>query len=346
VNVLFVHRGRDVPSARVRILALLPHLEALGIGCRAVEHPSNARALRALVNARDRPDAFVLQKKLPTPADAWAWRGRRAPLLFDFDDAVMFRQQPRGASFESRTRSRRFGRALRLCDAFVCGNAYLASFARGAGKPVLVAPSAVPLEVPTSRARIAGRPVRVGWLGSPENLPSLAALAPVLRRVAAERDFRLAVVSRQGIDLPGISVEHVPWTLAGQERDLASLDVGLMPLDDSPWSRGKCAYKLLQYMAAGVPVVASPVGMNTEVVADGVNGLLAATPDAWFRALIGLIDDADLAWRLGRAGRETVVARFGYPGVARDWRDFLDALVASETSPLAAPRSAETCGLE
>jgi glycosyltransferase involved in cell wall biosynthesis len=328
VNVLFVHRGADVASARTRILALLPHLEALGVRCRAIEHPQDARALRGLVTAADRPDAFVLQKKLPTPADAWAWRARRVPLLYDFDDAVMFRQRPRGASHESRTRRRRFRRALRICDAFVCGNAYLASFARGSGKPVLVAPTPVPLDVPTTRGRDPHGPVRVGWLGGPENLPSLAALGPVLRRVAAQRSFRLVVISGQTLDLPGVLVEHVPWTLAGQERDLARLDVGLMPLEDTPFARGKCAYKLLQYMASCVPVVASPVGMNTEVVQHGVNGLLAATPDAWCDALVRLIDDADLASRLGCAGRETVTAAYGYPPAAEAWKRFLEEVVA------------------
>lgn len=329
MKVLFLHRGQDVPSARIRILALVPYLEELGVECRVAPHPENAVALRKLLRRSGNPDAFVLQKKLPTLADAWAWRGCGAPLIFDYDDAVMFRQRPRDGSYESGTRRRRFARALGMADAFVCGNAYLASFAsrgRGAAKPLLVAASPVALDLERSAQRTPGAPVRIGWLGSPENLPSLAALAPALRRLAEVRSFRLIVVSAQRPALEDVPVEHVPWTLAAQDREIAAFDVGLMPLEDSAWSRGKCAYKLLQYMAAGVPVVASPVGMNTEVVADGENGLLAGSADEWQRALQRLIDDPGLAERLGRAGRETIEARYGYPAIAAEWKTFLESV--------------------
>lgn len=326
MKVLMLHRGIDVPSARIRMLDLAPHLEALGVECRAVPHPPNARALRALVHTAERPDVFVLQKKLPSPADAWAWRGRPSPLVFDYDDAVMFRQWPRRGSHDSRTRRRRFDRVLRMADAFVCGNAYLASFAEPVAKPVLVAPSPVGLDVPAARGRAPAAPVRLGWLGSPENLPSLASLGPALRALSAERRFELVVVSRERLDLPGVAVRHVPWTLDAQEREIAAFDIGLMPLVDSPFSRGKCAYKLLQYMAAAVPVVASPVGVNAEIVVDGRNGLLAGAEQEWTSALARLIDAPDLAERLGRAGRETAASGYGYPLVASQWKRFLDAL--------------------
>lgn len=328
MRVLFFHR-EGVQSARVRILQLVPHLEALGIGCQVVPHPTSAHALRQSIRSAS-ADVFVLQKKLPTPADAWAWRGCGVPLVFDYDDAIMFRQQPRNGSYESGTRRRRFARVLRMAGAFVVGNAYLGSFAEECRKPILVAPSPVMLDVPLARVRAreneSGEPVRIGWLGSPGNLASLTELAPALRQLARDRRFRLIVVSEARPELPGVPIDHVPWTLEAQEREVAALDVGLMPLADTPWSRGKCSYKLLQYMAAGVPVVASPVGMNREVVSHEENGLLATGAEEWQRALERLIDDVDLAARLGRAGRETVVAGYGYTTIAAQWKSFLEQL--------------------
>ena len=326
MKILFIHREPALASARVRILGLVPHLEMLGVRCETHEHPVSALGLRALLSSRHGADVVVLQKKLPSFADAIAWRASSVPIVFDYDDAILFRQQPRGGSYHSATRERRFARACRLADAFVCGNEYLAGFCRPHGKPVLVAPSPVPLDVPRGIPGRFGDPVRIGWIGSPRNLDALETLASPLRELARRRRIVLVVVSEASFELEGVPTEHVPWELAYQEQVLANLDVGVMPLEDSPWARGKCAYKLLQYMAAELPVVASPVGMNSELVDDGRNGLLAATSDEWGSAVDRLLTDAELAGKLARAGRETVEAGFGYPAQAARWRDFLAGL--------------------
>lgn len=331
MKVLFVHHEPTLASARVRILGLVPHLEELGVSCSTAEHPKSALGLRRLLAGGHGADVVVLQKKAPSGAGGLAWRGCPVPIVFDYDDAIFLRQHPRGGSHDSPTRKRRFDRACRLADAFVCGSSYLASFCRPRAKPVLVAPSPVPLDVPRAVAGRLGDPVRIGWIGSPGNLAALSTLAEPLRQLARQRPIVLVVISESGIDLDGVPTEHVPWQLASQEEALAGLDIGVMPLEDSPWSRGKCAYKLLQYMAAELPVVASPVGMNTEIVLDGRNGLEAATPAEWESALRRLVSEPSLAAKLGRAGRETIEAGFGYPSQAARWRDFLAGLSASTT---------------
>lgn len=336
LKVLFVHQPPELASSRVRVLGLLPHVRDLGVECRAVPYPPGTRALRSLLAGGD-ADAIVIQKKLPSVADSWAWRAATAPIVFDYDDAVMFRQTPRGGSHVSGTRSRRFARACRLATGFTCGNAHLASFCRKTGKPVLVLPSPVPLDVPRARATRDGGPVRIGWLGSRVNLHELESAGPALRNLAGRHEIVVVVISDSPVALDGVPTEHVPWELATQERALADLDVGIMPLVDSPWSRGKCSYKLLQYMAAELPVVASPVGMNAEVVTDGRNGLLAVDDPEWGHALESLIADPTLAAKLARAGRETVEADFGYPAQARRWKDFLDGFVG-RLSPESARR--------
>jgi glycosyltransferase involved in cell wall biosynthesis len=336
MRVLFVQREPSLASARIRIQGLAPYLQELGASCTAAVHPSGPAALRALFSAHRDADVVVLQKKLPTLVDGWAWRTCRAPLVFDYDDAIPFRQEPRGGSYESVTRRRRFDRACALADAFTCGNDYLASLCNAPGKPLLVAPSPVPLDVPRVSSADRPGPSRVGWIGAPGNLDSLRAIAPALREISRRRDLVLVVISETGFDetaseMEGVLVEHVPWALASQERAIADLDVGIMPLDDSPWSRGKCAYKLLQYMAAGLPTVASPVGMNAQVVTHEENGLLAASRDDWVAALEALLSDPTLRARLGMAGRETVERRFSYPHQARRWYDFLEQVAGTDS---------------
>ena len=334
MKVLFVHREPSLASTRVRVLALVPHLQARGLECATARHPGNVLALTGLLSrAAGRADVVVLQKKLPSAGAGLAWRRCAPPLVFDFDDAIWLRQVPRAGSHFSRTRAARFARACRLADAFTCGNEHLAARCGAGGKPLLVAPSPVPLDVSRAVPGSHGGPLRIGWIGSPGNLPELAALAPALRDLATRRRFVLVVISERSLDLAGIDVEHVPWTLASQERALAALDVGLMPLADTPWSRGKCAYKLLQYMAAGLPVVSSPVGMNTRVVRDGENGFLAKDAGEWSRALERLEGDPSLRARLGQAGRRRVEAEFGYAAQAARWQAFLEQVAAGPSRP-------------
>ncbi len=150
----------------------------------------------------------------------------------------------------------------------------------------------------------------------------------------------LVVISERALVLPGVPTEHVRWALESQEQALAGLDVGLMPLADSPWSRGKCAYKLLQYMAAGLPVIASPVGMNRSLIEHGRNGLLAGSDDEWLAALERLLDSPDRAAELAASGRRTACADYAYEGLAEAWQRFREQLLpasGAETRLAAAP---------
>lgn len=307
------------------MVQMVPWLHRLGIDSDILFYPHSLADRLALRRRLHHYDAVILQKKLLTSIDLLLWSRLGRPLIFDFDDAIPFRQKARRGNHRSTVRTRRFARTLRRADGVFAGNRYLAFLCTEVQKPVLVSPSPVPYPV-ASRGERPDNPVAcIGWIGGEGNLASLTAIAPILQRLAERRRFRFTVVSDGRFHLDGVEVVNIPWSQEHQEEEIARFDIGIMPLKEAtPWSRGKCAYKLLQYMAAGIAPVASPVGMNTEVVEDGVNGLLAADPRGWERCLTRLLDDAPLRLRLGAAGQRTVAEGYTYPVIAEQWRNFLD----------------------
>jgi glycosyltransferase involved in cell wall biosynthesis len=327
-----VYEKAHTASTRIRLVQMAPHLEARGIPCRLTPYPRDPRARRALRDAVGAGDVVLIHRARPTAREAHFWRALPAARIYDFDDAVMWgrRRGLRGA-WTRRRRAAGFARALACADAATCGNPFLA--AQCGDLPTAIVPSAVPLDVAHHTPRVTASPFRVGWVGRTTNLRYVrelgAALAELARRVALE----FVCVSDGELSLPGCRVTNVRWTREGEAEAIASFDAGIMPLAlDEPWSRGKCAYKLLQYMAAGVPAVGSDVGMNADLIQPRQNGLLARSPGDWVEALASLANDAALRARLGRAGRETA-RDYGYPAVA----DRLAAFVSRVASGIDAP---------
>ena len=329
MRLLLLPLDPRLASSRLRMVELAPHLEDLGIRCTVEPYPDGWSARRRLLGRGESFDAVVVQKRLPSAFEAHLWRRLGPPLIFDYDDALPFRQRPHRGDYASRSRGRRFARAVRAADALACGSAALADLAPGPAKPHAILPTAVPVDVPQRGEPTPGRPLRLGWIGGRGNLAELDSLAPILADLARRRPLEVVVIA----DAPweagaaaGVPTRQVPWTAEGQARALAELDVGLMPLEDTPWNRGKCAYKLLQYMAAGVPGIGSPVGMNRDLIRHDENGLLASGPGDWRRELGRVLDDGDLRRRLGAAGRATVVEDFAFGAVARRWAAFLETI--------------------
>jgi glycosyltransferase involved in cell wall biosynthesis len=203
-----------------------------------------------------------------------------------------------------------------LAHTVVAGNAYLADYARRAGaKRIEVIPTVIDLgRYRVKDADHIGKQPEVafiiGWIGSPSTARYLRDIAPALAEVCREGRARVRLIGSGQIELPGVPVEVLPWREDTEVDEICGFDVGIMPLPDEPWARGKCGFKLIQYMACGLPVVASPVGVNSEIVEDGVNGFLAQDTLEWVVALERLIAAAELRHRLGAAGRAKVGARY------------------------------------
>jgi len=311
MNVLFLTHDETTPSTRYRVLRLLPHLRDEGIRCeqRALGGglPGRWGAVRAARNF----DAVVLQKRLlPSLWLSLLRRGSRT-LVYDFDDLV-----GRGRERASRGRSRRFAAVVRAADLSIAGNAYLAGEARShGGKSVSVLPTGLePADYPLRRH---GESAVIGWIGGGGNLGYLEAVFPALKIIARARpDVRLRVVSDRFPEAADVPVERRPWLAATEAADLAEMDVGWAPLPDDPWTRGKCGFRILQYMAAGLPVVASPVGVQAELVEEGRTGTLARTEEDWVERTLSLLSDPGRRAELGGEGRRKVERSFASAALA------------------------------
>ena len=193
------------------------------------------------------------------------------------------------------------------------GNAYLADYARNARA---AATEIVPTVVDVDQYRVkvdsdtSAEPV-IGWIGTPGKWREcVEPFLPVFRDVMQTYGARIEAVGVRMTSDEGAGIHFLPWSEEGEVQRIIGMDIGVMPLPDTPWMRGKCGYKLIQYMACGLPVVASPVGVNAEIVEHGVNGFLAENPDDWSRALKALIGNPELRRQMGAAGRKRVEERY------------------------------------
>ncbi|MBI3091845.1 MAG: glycosyltransferase family 4 protein [Candidatus Tectomicrobia bacterium] len=324
----------ESPSSRYRVAYLAPCVEACGWRVALRPAPRGWRQRRRCWADAAAFDVVLVQKKLLQP---WEWRWLRQAcrrLVFDFDDALAFHERSRAAPRLS-LRSWKFHAALRAADLVLAGNSYLAELAAPWARRVVVLPTGVPVEryepkppATTGAAPGASLGLVLGWIGSRSTLGYLEALLPVLEELHRRRpEVRLKVVADAFPQSRSLPIEAVRWCEAQEAAQVASFDIGLMPLPDTPWTRGKCGLKLLQYLAAGVPVVASPVGVNKEIVRPGLNGYLAAQAREWLERLEELARQPALRARLGAWGRKDVEARFSLRRLGKQFADHLEELL-------------------
>ena len=236
----------------------------------------------------------------------------RKPIIYDFDDAIWLPNTSRENRWVAWLKWH--GKVKWICRwsrIVSCGNTYLAAYAREYARDVRVIPTVVDTRHAHNRLKDQrqGRVV-VGWTGSHSTLPYLQPLLPVLQELERELEFETVVIANKD---PQLALQHyrfVPWNKATEIDDLLQLHIGLMPLEDSAWTRGKCGFKAIQYMALGIPALVSPVGVNPQIVTQGEQGFHCVQPADWKRYLRQLIQDADLRSRLGQAGRARVQEKY------------------------------------
>jgi glycosyltransferase involved in cell wall biosynthesis len=328
MKILFLHSGDRVPSARFRALPYARHFRHSGHTVTlAASFPQKydffpgmgfrpSQLLKRLVRwwhlqrcRWGRYDCVVVDREVFDDA-TWDWEAsfRKCVPAFvlDVDDGIFLRHPEK------------FGHLLRMSDLVVAGNSYLAEKIRETNQQTVVVPTCVELaSYPEKAESAAGNaPVVIGWMGTTGNLIYLNVVAEALRNLALRCGFELRVIAAEAgplrqIDLTGVTVTFVPWRGATEVDELRRIDVGLMPLfADDPWNRYKCGLKLIQYMAIGIPGVASPVGVNADIVEHGVDGFLASTTREWEDVLFKLIQQRELRRTVGGRARLKVAEKY------------------------------------
>ncbi len=328
IQALFLTKySREGASSRYRFLQYFPYLESRGIACTfspltdgnylkhlyAMKRGSLLDYAKALVRrltalgTAHTYDVVIIEYEILPYFPPWCemlLKRLGIPVIVNYDDAIFYRYTQNPSGLVRSLLGTKIDTVMRLADLVIAGNGFLADYARNSGAPrVEVIPTVVDLERYPKRPSSANAAFTIGWIGSPSTTKYLIEIAPALEEVCAGGHARLVLIGAGPVELAGVPVETRPWSEANEVADLESCDVGIMPLHNGLWERGKCGLKTIQYMACGLPVVVSPVGVNEELVEDGIDGFFARDTAAWSRALIALRDDRPLGEAMGKAGR-------------------------------------------
>ncbi len=326
--------GPQAASHRVRLSQFQPGLAVTGIDLQIQSLLDNAylqrsfkgrrpslrgllaaygRRLQALHQANRFDLAIVYAELLPF-LPGWLERQlTQIPFLYDCDDAFFLKYRSGRLRLLQPLFGAKADRLMAAAVAVTVGNTWLSAHARRFNNNVTVLPSVVDtnqfLPLPPLPVGRSVKPFTVGWIGSPSTAPYLKLLVQPLQQLACERTVRLLVVGGPAPAIAGVEVIAQPWSLEQEVPLIQQFDVGVMPLPDTPWTRGKCAYKLIQCMACGIPVVASRVGANVDAVPPEC-GFLAESTEQWLEALRRLLADTNLRQQMGSAARLWVEQRY------------------------------------
>jgi len=320
MRIAFLTTRLGKPSYRFRVEQFLPFLENEGVGCDVFVIPRSVFSRRRLFRSLRGYDVVFLQKKLLRLPDRRFIRSAARRLVYDVDDAVMYACKGDRPVLSPRRR-RLFRSTVRMSDAVLAGNDYLCRWAADYGANVVSFRTVVDTERYAMRAPSGRKDMVIGWTGSSSTNRYLEIIAPAVAALAGRHDLTLRVVSDARPDVVArlsekMKVEFIPWTAESETAILHSFDVGLMPLPDNDFTRGKCALKALLYMSCGVPAICSPVGSAARIITDGEDGFLAASPDEWRTKIERLIMDHELRERIAGKARKTVERGYSAAGSA------------------------------
>lgn len=350
MKILFLTSGRQSPSSRFRVHTYLPHLRRLGHRCVVrASHPPQYESYRSLgwrrsvalrrmlrygdlwLGRRGGFDVVYVERELfddDTTDLEERFREACGALVLDLDDAVFLRHPAK------------YDRLTRLADHVIAGNVYLAERLAPLNARLTVVPTVVDLDqYPRKPQRPEKGPTIVGWTGSSSGLPFVRSIAGALAEVARRRPMELHLIADRIDEPTRAALRDVPfrfrrWRARTELRDLSRFDIGLMPLADDEWNRYKCGLKLLQYWAIGIPAIASPVGVNRDLVRDGENGFLANSHEAWVSSLMNLLDNQAERRRLGAVGRALVEAEFDVRRQLPAWLQAVEQAVHEKNGAL------------
>jgi glycosyltransferase involved in cell wall biosynthesis len=303
MKLLIISHNPNRASFRQRIDVYLDILRQNDIDCTIGVLPLGWLARRNLFKSARRFDAVFLHKKKLALPDAFWLRRYSKKLIYNFDDAVMYNEN--NPSRNSPLRLMSFRRTVRMADMVLVGSRYLAEHARKYNSKVEI----LPLGLKVDSYNVADQPktddkTRLVWIGSRSSLNYLEEIKPAIEAVGSKfQNVVLRIIGDTFFDLPDMPVEKMQWSEQTRSLGLVTSDIGLAPLPNNRFTKGKCSFKVLEYSAAGLPVVASPVGTNVDNIQQSVTGFFAVDPDEWIGQITLLINDAQLRKKMGQQGR-------------------------------------------
>ena len=308
MKIIFLTHFSD-QGHRFRVEQYFPYLVAHQVDPRWQPISSSFKERFLLYRELPLYDVVCIQRRLFSPFEFYRIRRKSRKILFDLDDAIMYRSSssPRPRSF---SRWLKFRWMVEWSDVVTVGNQFLKDEVMKVDprKEVFIIPTSIDPTLYPKKKTISDRPgIILGWIGTKGNLRYLKKLEPVFERLTQRfSNLKLKIVSNDLFESHHIPVINKTWKLEDENEDLISFDIGLMPLDEDLWSKGKCGLKIIQYLSVGVPVVCTPVGINRDIVRDRENGFWAKTPEEWVSRLATLIQSPDLRQKMGVNGIATV----------------------------------------
>ncbi|MBW2039431.1 MAG: glycosyltransferase family 4 protein [Deltaproteobacteria bacterium] len=316
-------------STRYRFPQFIPYLIERGIEIDLYRMKSSLIDFFKMLNNLKEADIVVILRKLLTPWKQRLIRKFSKKIIFEYDDAIMYRSS-RWTNQHSGTRRARFKNMVKTCDLIIAGNRFLKEEATKYvdERKVHVIPTVVDIEkYAPKQYDLEKDDVILGWLGSQGTLHYLKTLLPVFGEIGRRFPFiQLKIVCNDFFDVPNMKVIKKKWSEADEVVDLQGFDIGLGPLTDDVWTRGKCGLKLIQYLAVGVPVVCSPVGANKEIVLNGEVGFWSSGQREWIEKLNILISNPKLRKKMGEKGRERIMKEYSLQAMAPRLFDILTQL--------------------
>jgi len=342
-------------SSRLRTLQYIPYLESQGFEIEITPLFSNSyleafnngkqrivkalagylNRIRVLINLKQY-DLIWLEKELFSYLPAIGERilsFLKIPYVVDYDDAIFHRYDCHEFPPIRFFFGKKIDVVMRKASAVIAGNSYLAERAKRAGACMI---EIIPTVVDLNRYSIKtdySKETTIAWIGSRTTTPYFADIIPVIQKAIEEKrlsgeNIKIVAIGAYEKTLEGVPVKIIPWKETEEVSEIKKSDIGIMPLPDNKWERGKCGYKLIQYMACGLPVIASPVGVNKEIIEDGINGYLASTPEEWIIALSKLVNDENLRKQMGEKGRALVEKNYSLqiqaPKLAQLFKEIID----------------------